>query len=91
MITAYVTVRTMTESIEVAVEIIAVFTTRDGRKLATVEALPVDGKIIRPFAENSHGGPCQSSTALIRVDFLKNIGIAVDLTVNQFAQVGSLI
>lgn len=90
MITAVVSVRTMTETIEIAVKIINAFTTPDGRRIAIVEALPVDGKTIRPFTENSHGGPYQSSTAQIRVDFLKDVSIAVVLTVNQFAQVGSI-
>jgi len=54
-----------------AVKIDNVFTTGDGRQIATVEALPVNGKKIRPFTEYSMGGPVESSTARIPVAFVK--------------------
>jgi hypothetical protein len=90
MITATVTINTLTGVHAFTVEITDVFTTGDGRKIAAVEALPIDGKTIRPFTESSHGGSCQTSTALIPIAFLKQVGIAVELSVNQTAEVGSL-
>jgi len=55
------------------IEVIDAFATGDGRRIAAVAALPVDGKPIRPFTEITHGGPCQSSTARIPATFLSNI------------------
>jgi len=75
---------------KVAVEIINVFTTGDGRRIASVEALPVNGKTIRPFAQYSIGGPSQSSDARIPVVFLTEIGIAEEAAVPTIAEVGSL-
>ena len=79
-----------TQNQEVAVEIINVFTTGDGRTIASVEALPVNGKTIHPFTEYSMGGPVESSTARIPVVFLTDIGFAVDMPAPKFAEVGSL-
>ena len=75
---------------KVAVEIINVFTTGDGRRIASVEALPVNGKTIRPFTQYSIGGPSQSSEARIPVAFLTDIGFAVDMPAPTIAEVGSL-
>lgn len=58
---------------DVKVEILNVFTTGDGRKIATVEALPVNGKQIQPFTQYSIGGPSQSNSASIPLDLLKGI------------------
>jgi hypothetical protein len=90
MITATVSIETLTGTQDFTVEIINVFTTGDGRKIATVEALPIDGKEIRPFTQYTHGGPCQSSDARIPVAALKNIAIAVELPVTLVVEVGSL-
>lgn len=89
MITAVVSVRTMTDLSDYTVEIINVFTAGDGRKIAVVETLPVDGLIPQPFTTYTMGGPCQTSTAQIPVDFLKNVGIAIDLPITQTSKVGS--
>jgi hypothetical protein len=61
----------MIQNQKVAVEIVNVFKTGDGRQIATVEALPVNGKKIRPFTEYSMGGPVESSSARIPVAFVK--------------------
>ena len=92
MITATVTTQTMTGLTDFAVEILDVFITGDDRKIAVVEALPIDGKEIHPFTTYSHGGPSQSSTARVPVTSLKDVAIAVELPVNvtQTAEVGSL-
>ena len=58
---------------DVAVEVKSVFKSGDGRKVAVVEALPVNGKNIQPFTNYSIGGPYQSSAANIRLDFLTGI------------------
>jgi len=64
---AIVTIRNQ----EVAVKVVNVFTTGDGRQVATVEALPVNGKHLRPFTEYSMGGPVESSSTRIPVAFVK--------------------
>jgi hypothetical protein len=79
-----------TQNQEVTVEVVNIFTTGDGRQIATVEALPIDGKEIRPFTQYTHGGPCQSSDARISIAALKNIAIAVELPVTLAVEVGSL-
>ena len=76
-----------TQNQEVAVEIINVFTTGDGRQIATVEALPVDGKNLRPFTEYSMGGPVESSSTRIPVAFVKILEFE---SVPEPAEVGSL-
>jgi len=58
---------------DIAVEIKSVFKSGDGRKIAVVEALPVNGKQIEPFTSYSIGGGYQSDTANIRLDLLKGI------------------
>ena len=80
----------MIQNQKVAVEIVNVFKTGDGRTIASVEALPVNGKTIHPFTQYTHGGPCQSSDARISIAALKNIAIAVELPVTLAAEVGSL-
>ena len=60
-----------TQNQEVTVEVVNIFQTGDGRQIATVEALPIDGKEIRPFTEYSMGGPVESSSARIPVAFVK--------------------
>jgi len=58
---------------DIAVKVLNVFKTGDGRKVAVVKALPVNGKAITPFTEYTMGGPCQSDTANIRLEFLRGI------------------
>lgn len=89
MITASITLSTMTGKAAFSVEIINVLTTSDGRKIAEVEALPINGETVRPFTEYTHGGPCQVSTAFVPVDRLENIAISVDMPVFTPAEVGS--
>lgn len=89
MIKARITISTMTGKADFAVEIINVMTASDGRKIAVVEALPVNGNIIRPFTEYTHGGPCPTSTASVSVDCLKDVAISVDISALTPAEVGS--
>ncbi len=86
MITASVKV----QSVMITVKITGIFITADGRKLARVQALPVEGVQIAPFTSYTHGGPCNESAALVPVQRLENIGISVSLPANQTAEVGSL-
>ena len=72
---------------KVAVEIVNVFTAGDGRRIASVEALPVNGKKIRPFTEYSMGGPVESSSTRIPVAFVKILEFE---SVPEPAEVGSL-
>ena len=58
---------------DVTVRILSVFKTGDGRKVASVEALPVNGRQIKPFTQYSIGGPSQSSQANIRLEYLRGI------------------
>lgn len=58
---------------DVPVRIVSTFTTGDGRKVAHVEALPVNGRKITPFTQYTMGGPCESNTANIRLEYLKGI------------------
>jgi len=74
----------------IAVKITGVFVTADGRKLARVQALPVEGIQIAPFTKFTHGGPCNETAALVPVQCLVNVGISVSLPANQTAEVGSL-
>lgn len=76
-----------TQNQEVTVEVVNIFKTGDGRRIATVEALPVNGKTIRPFTEYSMGGPVDSSSARIPVAFVKILEFAL---VPEPAEVGSL-
>jgi len=76
-----------TNNQEVAVKVVNVFTTGDGRRIATVEALPVDGKNLRPFTEYSMGGPVESSSTRIPVAFVKILEFE---PVPEPAEVGSL-
>ena len=78
----------MTNNHQVAVEIMNVFTGSAGRRIASIKALPVNGKGIQPFTEYTMGGPCQTSDTRIPVVFLKNIQVAED-TVNPNSE-GSL-
>ena len=77
----------MIQNQKVAVEIVNVFKTGDGRTIASVEALPVNGKTIHPFTEYSMGGPVESSTARIPVAFVKILEFE---PVPEPAEVGSL-
>lgn len=81
MIIATVTISTMTGNHDFPVEVIDAFKTSDGRRIAVVKALPVNGKEIEPFTKISHGGPYQSSTENIGVEYLKNVAVAVELPV----------
>lgn len=47
-------------------------------KIASVEALPVNGRQIHPFTQYSIGGPSQSATANVRLDFLRGISRVTD-------------
>lgn len=76
-----------TQNQEFTVEVVNVFKTGDGRQIATVEALPVNGKKIRPFTEYSMGGPVESSSARIPVAFVKIMEFE---PVHEPAEVGSL-
>jgi hypothetical protein len=76
-----------TRNQDVIVEIINVFKAGDGRQIATVEALPVNGKKIRPFTEYSMGGPVESSSIRIQLAFVKIMEFA---PVPTPAEVGSL-
>ena len=58
---------------DVIVEVTNIFRTGDGRKVAIVKALPVNGREITPFTQYTMGGPCQSNTANIRLEYLKGI------------------
>ena len=58
---------------DIPVKVLNVFKTGDGRKVAIVKALPVNGREITPFTQYTMGGPCQSNTANIRLEFLKGI------------------
>jgi len=58
---------------DIAVEVLKVFRTGDGRRVVEVEALPVNGKKIQPFTHYSIGGGYQSSTANIRLEYLRGI------------------
>jgi len=58
---------------DVTVKVLSVFKTGDGRRVATVEALPVNGREIAPFTSYSAGGPYQSNTARVRVEFLRGL------------------
>ena len=58
---------------DIAVRVLSVFKTGDGRKVAHVEALPVNGRQIEPFTNYSIGGPYQSSHANVRLEFLRGI------------------
>lgn len=58
---------------EYAVEVKHVFYTGDRRKVAHVEALPVNGKPIQPFNNYSIGGGYNTATANIRVEFLHGV------------------
>lgn len=55
------------------VEIKHVFYTGDGRKVAHVEALPINGRPVQPFDHYSIGGGYSTATANIRPDFLHGI------------------
>lgn len=56
------------------VEVVDTFTTGDGRKLAVVRALSG-----QPFTQWTHGGPSQSDSAYVPVDYLANLAASVDL------------
>lgn len=58
---------------DIAVRVLSVFKTGDGRKVAHVEALPVNGREIAPFTNYSVGGPYQSNTANVRLEFLHGL------------------
>ena len=58
---------------DIAVKVLNVFKTGDGRKVAVVKALPVNGREITPFTQYTMGGPCQSNTANVRLEYLKGI------------------
>ena len=58
----------------ITVEVLDVFTTGDGRKLATVRALTG-----QPFTSWTHGGWAESDTRRVRVDQLANVAISVEL------------
>lgn len=58
---------------DIAVKVLSVFKTGDGRKVAHVEALPVNGREIAPFTNYSVGGPYQSNSANIRIEYLVGI------------------
>lgn len=58
---------------DIAVRVVKVFRTGDGRKVALVEALPVNGKTIEPFTSYSIGGPSRSCQANVRVEFLHGL------------------
>jgi len=75
---------------KIAVEVNDIFQSGDGRRIASVTALPVNGKTIRPFTQYSIGGPSQSSDARIPVAFLTDIGFAGRPNVLKLAEVGSL-
>ncbi len=76
---------------KVIVEVTGVFKTSDGRKIASVNALPVNGKNIRPFTEYSMGGPVESSTTQIPVVFVNVLGIELEPEfAPEPAEVGSL-
>lgn len=78
MITATVKISTPTGQAEIAVQVNDVITTGDGRVLACVAALPVDGRRIRPFCQVTHGGPCQTDQLRIPAPFLHNVSISID-------------
>jgi len=58
----------------ITVEVLATFTTGDGRKLATVKAMTG-----RPFSSWTHGGWADSNTRNVRVDQLSNIAASIEL------------
>lgn len=64
---------------DIAVEVKSVFKTGDGRRVAVVEALPVNGLQIKPFTDYSIGGPSQSATANIRLEFLHGLSRVKEL------------
>lgn len=58
----------------ITIEVLSVFTTGDGRKLASVRALTG-----HPFTEWTHGGPADTDTRRVRVDLLANVALSVEL------------
>lgn len=67
---------------QLTVEILSVFTTGDGRKLAAVRALAG-----QPFTTWTHGGPADSSSANVRADRLSDIALSVDLAAPELAPI----
>ncbi len=58
----------------ISVEVLGMIRTGDGRKLAAVRAMAGC-----PFVQCTHGGPCQSDSANIPLDYLTDVAVSVDL------------
>jgi len=89
MVRIYASVRENDQDYDV--EILNVFTAGDGRQIASVEALPVNGRRVSPFDNYSDRGPSTSSTTRIPTAFLKNIRFGTDRTPAQIHQDGGYI
>jgi hypothetical protein len=57
------------------VEITSIFRTSDGRRIASVTALPKDGYQVEPFCITTHGGPMQTSHTQVPLPSLFNVHI----------------
>lgn len=78
MITATVTITTPAGKAEIAVEVTGAFESSRGT-VAIVEALPVNGRAIRPFVQVTHGGPVQTATGHFPAPFLHDLSISAQL------------
>ncbi len=65
------------------VEITSIFRTSDGRRIASVSALPIDGHQVEPFCIFTHGGPMQTSHTQIALPHLFNIHTEGENHVNR--------
>ena len=66
------------------VQITSIFRTSDGRRIASVTALPKDGHQVEPFCITTHGGPMQTSHTQVPLPRLFNVHSEGENYANRF-------
>ena len=61
-----------------------IFRTSDGRRIASVSALPKDGYQVEPFCVHTHGGPMQTSHTQVPLPRLFNVHSEGENHANRF-------